>query len=88
MADIIYEFTVKEKNSQKGETYTGLTYRTFKERYKEHKYIMEHSHERSSSRLAGYIWNLKDRGLNLTFIGGSWPQQLILTLLAENVICV
>ena len=59
MADIVYEATVKEIISQKTETYTGLTYRTFKE----HKYDMGHSEKRTSSRLAIQNWNLKDKGV-------------------------
>ena len=39
----------------------GLKYQTFKERYKEHKYDMDHSEKRTSSRLAGHIWDLKVR---------------------------
>ena len=62
MADIVYEDTVKDKISQNGETYTGLTYRPFEESYKEHNYDTGHSKKIISSRLAGHIWNLKDKG--------------------------
>ena len=63
-ANFVYEATVKEKVSNKTETYTGLTYRTFKERYKEHMYDMGHAEKRTSSKLAGHIWDLKDRGVD------------------------
>ena len=64
VADLVYEATVKEKVSNRTETYTGLTYRTFKERYKEHMYDMGHAEKRTSSKLAGHIWDLKDRGVD------------------------
>ena len=44
-------------------TYTGLTYRTFKERFKERNSDMKNSNIRTSSKLAGYVWDLKDRGV-------------------------
>ena len=62
MSDVVYKATVKENQSQNIETYTGLTYRTFKERFKEHNRDMENSDSRTSSKLAGHIWSLKDRG--------------------------
>ena len=64
LSDVVYKATVKENQSQNIETYTGLTYRTFKERFKEHNRDMENSDSRTSSKLAGHIWSLKDRGVN------------------------
>ena len=64
LKDVVYQATVTEKPSNKVETYTGLTYRPFKVRHKEHEHDMSHPTQRSSSKLAGHIWDLKDRGLD------------------------
>ena len=64
--NVVYEAKIKERNSQNVETYTGLTYRPFKTRYKEHLYDMAHPDKRTSSKLAGHIWNLTDKGIHLT----------------------
>ena len=63
MKDVVYEAKVEEKISKKWETYTGLTYRPFKDRLKEHKDDMADPLRRSNSKLAGHIWDLKDRGI-------------------------
>ena len=63
MKDVVYEARVEEKISKKWETYTGLTYRPFKDRLKEHKDDMADPLRRSNSKLAGHIWDLKDRGI-------------------------
>ena len=60
--DVVYEAKVREKTTQNVESYTGLTFRPFKTRYKEHLYDMAHSDNRTSSKLAGHIWGLKDKG--------------------------
>ena len=64
LSDVVYKATVRDVQSQKIETYTGLTYRTFKERLKEHNSDMKHPNNRTSSRLAGYVWDLKYRGVH------------------------
>ena len=60
--DVVYEAKIRERTSQNVESYTGLTFRPFKTRYKEHLYDMAHPDNRTSSKLAGHIWNLKDKG--------------------------
>ena len=61
--DVVYQARVEEKISKKVETYTGLTYRTFKQRHKEHMDDMKNPNSRSSSKSAGHIWDLKDKGV-------------------------
>ena len=61
--DVVYQATVTERSSQNFQTYTGLTYRTFLTRYKEHLRDFEDPSKRTSSKLAGHIWDLKDNGV-------------------------
>ena len=61
--DVVYQATVTERNSQNVETYTGLTYRKFRIRFKEHLSDMDDPSKRTSSKLAGHVWNLKDKGI-------------------------
>ena len=63
LKDVVYQARVEEKNSQNWETYTGLTYRPFKVRLKEHNDDMADPSRRSKSKLAGHIWSLKDKGV-------------------------
>ena len=62
--NVVYQAVVEESVSKKVETYTGLTYRSFKERHKEHMDDLADPAARSSSRLAGHVWGLKDKGLD------------------------
>ena len=61
--DVVYQATVTERSSQAFETYTGLTYRPFLTRYKEHLRDFEDPSKRTSSKLASHVWELKDNGL-------------------------
>ena len=63
MKNVVYQAKVQVKNSQKFETYTGLTYRKFCTRFKEHCDDMKDPAKRTSSKLAGHVWDLKDRGI-------------------------
>ena len=60
---VVYEASVKEKVSGKTETYTGLTARSFKQRWREHQLDFKKSDNRTKSRLSSHIWELKDQGL-------------------------
>ena len=64
LKNVVYQAVVEESVSKKVETYTGLTYRSFKERHKEHMDDLADPAARSSSRLAGHVWGLKDKGLD------------------------
>ena len=61
---VVYSATVTETNSQKTETYTGLTSRPFKVRWEEHLRNFERPDDRIKSKLSGHIWELKDQGLD------------------------
>ena len=63
---MVYEATVVETVSGKFETYTGLTYRTFKERFNEHNNDMRKPDNRLKSRLVSHVWELKDNGTDYT----------------------
>ena len=58
----MYSAKVIETNSGNVETYTGLTKRHFKTRWKEHLRDFENSESSTKSNLCGHIWDLKDRG--------------------------
>ena len=61
---VVYSAKVTETSSGQAETYTGLTKRPFKIRWKEHLRDFEKAENRTSTRLSGHIWNLKDKGLS------------------------
>ena len=63
---ILYEAKVVETVSGKFETYTGLTYRTFKERFNEHNNDMRKPDNRLKSRKVSHMWELKDNGTDHT----------------------
>ena len=60
----MYSAKVTETSSGQAETYTGLTKRPFKTRWKEHLRDFEKSENRTSTKLSGHIWDLKDKGLS------------------------
>ena len=59
---VVYQATVKETNSDKTETYTGLTSRPFKTRYNEHLNDSRNPANRIKTKLSSHLWNLKDNG--------------------------
>ena len=61
---VVYSAKVTETSSGQAETYTGLTKRPFKTRWKEHLRDFEKTENRTSTRLSGHIWDLKDKGLS------------------------
>ena len=63
MNSVIYKTEVKEDNNNT-ETYTGLTSRTFKKRYYEHRNSVNHRDSDHSTTLSSHIWNLKDKNEN------------------------
>ena len=58
-SSLVYEATVTRLDNHIQETYTGLTERTFKIRYGEHKFDFRHEAKEHSSTLSAYIWKLK-----------------------------
>ena len=63
-AGVVYSANVKETLSGKTETYTGLTGRSFKQRWNEHNRDFEKPENRTKSMLSTHIWELKDQGLD------------------------
>ena len=61
---VVYRASVTETTSGKTETYTGLTGRSFIDRYKEHEKDFEKNSNKTSTKLSSHVWELKDRGLN------------------------
>ena len=57
--------------------YIGMTARTFKERWKEHKYSMSHRNSKGPTELAYHIWDLNEKGkdwrINWEIIGYGKP---------------
>ena len=65
-AGVIYRATVKEVNSGKEETYTGMTGRKFKDRLYEHRTNenTDKPKNRQATKLSDHIWKLKDSGID------------------------
>ena len=61
---VVYEASITETVSGKTETYTGLTSRTFKQRYNEHCSDTRNPAGRHKSKFSLHIWDLKDRGVS------------------------
>ena len=59
---VVYSARVIPSNGGKVETYTGLTNRPFKTRWKEHLNDFENPNCRTKSNLSKHIWDLKDKG--------------------------
>ena len=57
--NIIYQATVKNKNSNTEENYLGLTGDTFKIRFGNHKKSFNHENYSTDSTLSSHIWKLK-----------------------------
>ena len=56
--NLVYRATVTTSSSV--EKYVGLTANTFKERYSKHKQDLAKPDGRTSTTLAGHVWDLKD----------------------------
>ena len=62
-SSIVYQATVTREDTGSIETYTGLTGGTFKKRWNRHNFDFRHEEEEHSTKLAGYIWQLKRRNV-------------------------
>ena len=62
ISSVIYKCIVTGEN-QPRKVYIGLTERTFKERYNEHKSSFNNETYKNSTTLSTYIWNLKSKGI-------------------------
>ena len=65
---LIYQATVTPEN-ENSENSIGLTARTFKERWDEHKTSFRHERYAQETTLSGYIWKLKKENKNFNI---SW----------------
>ncbi len=63
--EIIYQATVTIEDTNKSDTYIGLTATDFKTRYRNHISSFNNKKLRNSTALSKHIWNLKDR--NITY---------------------
>ena len=61
---VIYQATVTRQDTQKTETYIGLTENTFKIRYNAHTNSFRHSNKRNATTLSNHIWTLKDENIS------------------------
>ena len=61
-AGLIYEAEVKatDKSDKK---YLGCTATTFTKRHANHKSDFKHEHRRHATKLSGYVWKLKEEGV-------------------------
>ena len=60
---VVYKAEVCDEN-QNTETYTGLTSRTFKDRFYNHRSSFNHEDSEHSTTLSTHIWKLKNDGTN------------------------
>ena len=56
---LVYQADVHVQNKPV-KTYFGLTERTFKERYDEHKHALKHRESKKATTLSTYVWKVKD----------------------------
>ena len=61
-AELIYEAEVKATDKS-DKRYLGCTGTTFKERHANHKSDFKNEHRRHATKLSGYVWNLKEEGV-------------------------
>ena len=61
--NVIYQADVSAVGKKK-EGYVGMAAPTFKSRYANHKTDFKHTSKRRHTKLAGYVWQLKDEGLD------------------------
>ena len=61
-SNVVYQANVFAPGKRK-EGYVGMCHPPFKSRLGNHKSDFKHSGKRNHTRLAGYIWSLKDAGL-------------------------
>ena len=59
--NIIYQATVTEEDTQKTETYIGMTETPFKTRYANHKQSFNHEKYRHQTELSKHVWRLKEK---------------------------
>ena len=59
--NMVYQAKVTSENEE--QSYLGLTATKFKLRYSNHETSFNYSRNRGKTTLAGYIWDLKDRGV-------------------------
>ena len=64
---VVYKATVTATDGEV-KTYTGCTDRTFKERHYGHKADAKNRELRTNTKLAGYIWEKKDAGIDIASI--------------------
>ena len=60
--DIVYEAKVNAVTKEE-KYYLGISATTFKERHGNHKSDFKLKHRRKATKLADYIWQLKDEGI-------------------------
>ena len=61
---LVYKATITAEDGEV-RTYTGSTDRKFKERYYEHTSDAKHRENRQRTRMATYVWEKKDKGVNI-----------------------
>ena len=62
--NVICQASIQRLDNQKTETYIGLTSKTFKERWNNHKTSFRLSSHKNESRLSIYVWELKEQNIN------------------------
>ena len=63
-SNIIYQASVKRLDNVATETYTGLTSKSFRERWTNHKTSFRLQTHQNESKLSVYIWDIKSQGVD------------------------
>ena len=59
---VVYKATVTDTCTGALNTYIGMTGRTFKDRWREHKHDAKSTSGKEKTKLSTHIWEMKDRG--------------------------
>ena len=63
---VIYQATVTTQDTQKEDTYIGLTENTFKSRYNGHSSSFDNDNNKKATSLSKHIWTLKDKKIDFS----------------------
>jgi hypothetical protein len=61
-AGVVYKASVTDNSTGQVDTYIGMTGRTFKERWNEHKHDIKSVSGKEKTKLSIHVWDIKDKG--------------------------
>ena len=63
ISGVVYQATVTREDTQKDETYVGLTENEFKTRFNGHTSTFNNRKRKASTTLSQYVWSLQDKNI-------------------------